>query len=124
MKARLAAVLGALALIGAMLVVTAQPAAASDCSHPHSFLDGTGGFVTGDFVNVRTGPHYPPGLSCSSVGQANYGYAAQYHCFGIGDTYNGWSTWTWVYVPAINRSGWVSDALLFDFGSFDYCGNN
>jgi hypothetical protein len=124
MRSRMLAALGALALSAATLTLTAQPAAASDCNHPHPFLDGTGGYVNGSNVNLRTGPHYPPGLSCTSVAQLSYGLAAQFYCFGIGDTYSGWSTWTYVYVPARSRSGWVNDALLSGNGSNYYCGNN
>ncbi|HET8683971.1 MAG TPA: hypothetical protein VFM54_19185 [Micromonosporaceae bacterium] len=119
---RVLAALSTAVLAAVMLVATAQPASASDCSHPHPFLDGTGGFVTGSNVNMRTGPHYPPGLSCTILNVLQYGWAAQYYCYTVGDSYSGWSTWTWVYVPAVGRAGWVNDALLQGNGSWSYCG--
>ncbi|GIE97205.1 hypothetical protein [Paractinoplanes rishiriensis] len=120
MRARTGAALAAITLAtGGLVATTASPAAAS-CSHAHSFLDGYIGFISGTDAALRVGPHHT-GTACRIVDRAYYGDAAQYHCYTSGSTYNGWSTWTWVYVPSLNKSGWVNDALLYGRGAVEEC---
>lgn len=113
---RMFALAGAAGLFtGGLVAATGSPALAH-CSHAHSFRDGTGGYITGTDAALRTGPHHT-NPACGIVDRAYYGQAAQYHCYTVGSTYSGWSTWTWSYVPALNRSGWINDALLAGNGS-------
>ena len=118
---RILGLVGAAGLLAGGLVATTGSPALANCSHAHSFKDGTGGYITGTDAALRSGPHHT-GTVCSVVGRAYYGQAAQYYCFTTnGSNYNGWTTWTWVYVPAINKQGWVNDYLLSGHGSNVLC---
>jgi hypothetical protein len=123
-KKRIMARAGAVGLLVAGSVVVpalAQPAAANNCSHAHSNLDATVGSFIGSGVNIRSGPHSPPPLTCSSNGQGQLGDGADYHCFTSGDTVSGTSTWTWVRNTRTGVQGWVHDSFLSGFGSFIAC---
>ncbi|GAA1653564.1 hypothetical protein [Actinoplanes couchii] len=118
---RVFAFLGAAGMItGGLVAATAAPALAS-CSHAHSDKDSTVGYITGTDAGVRPGPHYISPNACTPVYYALRGYAAEYQCYTTGDTYQGWSTWTWAYVPALGRSGWINDYLLSGNGSNYAC---
>jgi hypothetical protein len=118
MRSRLLGALSALMLACTGLVgLTAQPAAAA-CSYTHSNKDSATGYVTASDAAVRSGPLF----SCTIYGRAYKGYSVSYDCYTIGDTYNGYSTWTWGYVSAIGKSGWINDALLSNHGSSKFCG--
>ena len=111
-----------LAAAGTVLVpALAQPALASDCSHGHSNRDSTGGTFLGNGVNLRSGPHSPPGLSCPSNGQGQRGDGAAFHCWTFGDNVDGTSTWSWVRNTRTNVQGWVNDSLLSGNGSIEEC---
>jgi hypothetical protein len=85
---------------------------------PHSNKDSATGYVTATDAAVRSGASF----SCTIYGRAYKGYSVAYDCYTIGDTYNGYSTWTWGYVSAIGKSGWINDALLSNHGSSKFCG--
>lgn len=114
-----------LAAAGTVMVpALAEPALASDCSHPHSNLDTTSGTFIGNGVNIRRGPHSPPGLSCTSDGQGQRGDGADFHCFTVGDNVDGISTWSWVRNTRTGVQGWVNDGLLSGLGSIRACAPN
>ena len=75
-----------------------------------------GQFFDDNFVNIRTGPHNPPGLSCTSLGQGQLTHNVQYWCFANGDTVTRgaetWFTWTFLRDTTTGVQGWVSDAYL------------
>src|SRR5262249_533823 len=54
-------------------------------AHPQS-----GGFAANN-VRIRTGPH----TTCAILGLGYPSHSVTYYCFDIGDTVNGWSTWTY-----------------------------
>jgi hypothetical protein len=101
--------------------VLTAPALASSCSHAHPDRDTTVGSFIGTFVNIRRGPHNPPGLTCTSDGQGQLNQGAAYFCWDIGDTVSGTSTWTYVRNTATGVQGWVHDSLLSGFGSNFRC---
>lgn len=115
-----AAGVAALTVTGTVLV-TAQPAFASNCSHPHRNADTATGSFIGNGVNIRTGPHNPPGLSCTSLGQGQSGDRADFHCWTFGDTVDGGSTWSYVRNTRTGVTGWVHDSLLSGVGSTVRC---
>jgi hypothetical protein len=111
-----------LAVAGSVIApVLAQPAFASNCSHSHRNADTGSGSFTGSGVNIRRGPHSPPGLSCTSDGQGQSGDGADYHCWTFGDTVDGTSTWSWVRNTRTGVQGWVHDSFLSGFGSSVRC---
>jgi hypothetical protein len=119
MRSRAIGALGALVLgaTGLVVTATASPAAAT-CSHAHSNRDSNNGYINASDAAVRPGPH----ISCGLNGRAYRNQGVDYHCYTTGgDYYNGWSTWTWGYVPSIGRSGWINDALLSGNGSYVRC---
>jgi len=101
--------------------VLAAPALATNCNHAHPDRDATVGSFIGSFVNIRRGPHNPPGFSCISDGQGQLGQAAAYFCFDVGDTVSGTSTWTYLRNNATGVQGWVHDSFLSGFGSNFRC---
>jgi hypothetical protein len=94
---------------GAKAAATADGAGTRSCSHAHSNLDPRSGqFFDASGVYIRTGPH----TSCTALGQGQLTHNVDYHCWAVGDTVNGWSTWTYLRDTTTGVSGWVSDSLL------------
>lgn len=111
-----------LTVAGTILVpALAQPAFASSCNHGHRNADSVTGSFTGNGVNIRTGPHSPPGLSCTSLGQGQRGDGADFHCWTFGDAVGDFTTWSWVRNTRTGVQGWVSDAFLSNGGSLVEC---
>lgn len=107
---------------GAKAHASAAVGGTRDCSHSHTNRDPRSGqFFDGSGVNIRTGPH----TSCTSVGHGQLSHMVDYHCYAVGDTVNGWSTWTYLRDVTTNTYGWVNDSHL-DYrdatrGSFYEC---
>jgi hypothetical protein len=110
---------GGLVLAGvpAMAAPTvAAPVPLNPCAHPGWRENSpTSGTLIGEPTNMRSGPY----LDCSVNHVGHSGDRAIYECYRVGGTYNGVSTWTFVY--ADGSRGWVNDSLLAGGGSPTPC---
>ncbi|OON33317.1 hypothetical protein BSA16_01195 [Micromonospora sp. Rc5] len=120
---RLAAVTSTLLLVstGSTVLGAAAPASAS-CSHANTYGDGRyGNFFEVSNASIRTGPH----TSCGVVAYGQTSHLVDYYCFVTGDsvTANGRTSNTWTYLRDVTTGykGWVSDTLLWDWGSDTTC---
>lgn len=94
---------------GSKVAAHASPTGTLDCSHSHSNVDPRSGqFFDGSGVYIRTGPH----TWCAALGQGQLSHTVDYHCYTVGETVNGWSTWTYLRDVSTGVSGWVNDSLL------------